>query len=712
MYNVKYTTSYKRDKSGGITTIDILEKNYTGDVTSLNAGGEPLILYFDGNINNIYEPTRGSGADINLEVQPGTMWNLFTTNPQKYAVKIYHGESGSNLIWQGFINTDIYREDYSRQYITPITISCNDGISLLDELPYYVNSAITYTGLTSIVNIIGNTVNKLGLPYSNIITNNDLQVAVGNFNLFKYLNVNNENYYDEQGVEMSFRQVFDSIFSPLGLVMKIKSNKIYLIDPINLHKSSKGKMYDLNGENETSVSLGGYLDISNKEIGYANTGSGLDVTKPYNSLEIKYDPYTYCEDGYEFGESGNFSTGTTWYKMSASTDTQMKGDYEYTTGITYKGWNQLYNGATKGAWGLKESQKSGSTYNPSPIYVISRVIQGDTGGIYQYVFPYSFIKQDDNIMMELSLDTYLGTQHIYNIFNSTEPKNELISCYMDNIEIKCGNKWYNDTTGKWQSTQHYCKMYLRQLDSEVTAAYRVHGTWFRKAVYYKSEDTSRINDVWTTGVMYIPLDKESASNISSLGGTITVRIFRGCSLTDVVSPFNSFVPVRDLKNILIKNVNLAIVKTDKTSITNDTIKTTLDMSDSDTKKKNPLSIDLTNGCGAYGSSKGAFSSTDDSTKGENISGLLRDGSVQFYDTSDLVGQSLLSQYSQPRTGLTMSLNVESCHLEVENYLIKDSIRQGDKAFYIVSGTYNDIKESFDCELLEVTSARENITYKK
>lgn len=708
-YAVKYRISYDRDKSKNRTTIDILENGYTGGtITNLVAGANPLVINTTGDINNIYIPSVGSGANINVYIQPLTLLELFTTDPLKWIVKKYNGNSGENLAYQGFINTGIYRESYSYSGLTPITISCNDGISLLDDIPYCINSAVTYTGLTSFISFLGSMVSKIGLTFTSIITNNDLQIIANNYNLFTYLIVNNENYYDENGKSMSFRQVVNSILQPLGLVMKFRADKIYFIDPINLHNTSKGKMYDMTGGTETEISLGGYLDISNKEVFYYETGQSLDVVKPFNSIEIKYDPFTYCEDGYEFGESGNYSTGTTWYNMSGSTDPEWKGDYEYTTGITYKGWNQLYDGATTGAWGLKESQKSGSTYNPSPIYVISRVIQGDTGGIYQYVFPYSFIKQDDNIMIELSLDTYLGTQHQYNIFNSAEPRKELISCYMNNIEIKVGNKWYNDTTGKWQSTQHYCKMYLRQLDAEVTAAYRVHGTWFRKAVYYKSEDTSRINDVWTTGVMYIPLDEESASDIDLLGGTITVRIFRGCDLSDVNSPYNSFVPSRDLKNILIKNINIAMVKRDKTSITNDTILTTLDMSDADTRKKTPLSITLTNGCGTYGSSKGAFSSTANTINGKNITGLLRDGSSTLYDTADLLGQSLLSQYNKPRRKLNMNLDVNEYQLDIEQKLIKDSRRQGDTAFYVSNGTYNDKSENFKCEMIEITNIRENI----
>ena len=139
-YGIKYISSYKR-LSNNLTTITISEKSYSGAVSTLVADINPLQIQTSGDIENIYDATQGSGAVINLLVTPLTLTSLFTTDPQKYLVKVFNGTTGGTLQWQGFVNTNIYQEDYSvgGSLLTPIQLTCNDGMALLDDLSYKVN---------------------------------------------------------------------------------------------------------------------------------------------------------------------------------------------------------------------------------------------------------------------------------------------------------------------------------------------------------------------------------------------------------------------------------------------------------------------------------------------------------------------------------------------------------------------------------------------
>jgi hypothetical protein len=709
-YGIKYRTSYKR-RSGGTTTIDILENGFSGSITGLTGDSNTLTISTSGEINNIYTPTIGSGASIKLLVPPLTMTSLFTTDPQRYQVKCYNGTSGTNLFWAGYVSTGLYSEDYSLggTQLVPITLSCNDGMALLDDLSYKVSeTGSTYSGCVTIATVLTNILSKLSLTYTNLITSSNLLINTGISNLFTGLTVNNQGYLDEKGIACSCRDTLNYILQPLGLVMSFRADKIYFVDPINLHTPSLAKIYNITGGTETTTTLGGYLDISNDDITYYETGQQLDVCQPYNQVIVKYDPYTWIEDGYDFNENGNY-TGGTFTVMSGAT-ASWKGDYWWNTGVTFNNWTM-----GDGAHGI--GMKATSVLDDeTPTYYFSRTLRGQwdgTDGYIVYTFPLSSIKQDDNIMLELSIDAFINTRHIINIINPETSPTSLASTpvqslLMDNIEVKIGNKWWNNSTGKWQDTEYYGNtIKVRQLDAEIVAAYRVHGTWFRKPVVYAALDKSSINDTWTTAVMYIPLSELSASNVSLLNGDITIKIFKGVNVTDFHSP-NVGAGDNKIFNIPIKNINIAAVKLDKTPITNDGVMTICNINNATTRKKTPLTIELKNGCGVYGTSKGAYSTSEIVPVGANITGLQRIGSSTFYDTAKLLGQNLLSEYGYLRKKLSANFDAKTYYLSLDKYLIKDTSYLGSSAFYIVNSNYNDNEESFDCDMIELTSTRETI----
>jgi hypothetical protein len=716
-YGVKYRVQYPR-LSGNLTTIDILKNGYSGSVTILPAAFDtPLELTTTGDINNIYEPTVGSGGKFRVVAQPFTLTDLFTVDPQMYKIQIFNGESGSNMFFQGFLVNNVYNETYSAKY-TIVEFIITDGMALLDDLSYKVSeTGNTYIGCVTVANVLTNILTKLNLTFTSIKTNNNLFVASGVQNLFLNLIVNNENYYSEQGKDgsMSCRDVLNTIFEPLGLQMSFRGSTIYFVDPLNLSSSSNGKSYDLTGGTEASAPFGGILDITTGTtttgIKWLQTGTQSGIAQPYNQISITYDPYTWCEDGYDFSAAGNF-TGGTFVNYSASTNPSRIGAYWWNSGVTFTNWTLGYG--AKGI-GIKEANVLN---NATPQYYFQRNLRGNQDGTYDYTFPFSSIKQDDNIMIELSIDTYINTRNYYNIVKlpDTPDTNNpattpLQSLLMDNIEIKVGNRWWNGTTGKWQDTEYYGNTILvRQLDAEIVAAYRVHGTWFRKPVNYAAVDKSVINDTWTTAVMYIPLSELAASNVGLLSGSIFIRIYKGVNATSIVTPWaGSGDNWYRIQNIFIKNINVAIVRTDKTPIDNSGVLTLLNVDNSLTRKKTPLSIALKNGVGLWGSSKGAFSSNSTTPSGSNIAGLMRAGLSTYYNTAKLLGQSLLSEYDQLRYNITGSIDCKNYLLNLDKYIIKDSSGLGTKQFFVASEVYNDMYEEMKVNLIEIATARETMT---
>lgn len=707
IYGIKYQIKYLR-KSGGQTTIDILEKNYSedssGGITALKAAGDPLTISFDGDINNIYKPTIGSGATIKVMATPLSLRDLFTTDPQKYMVKIYNGNSENssgvdNLVWQGFVNTGIYTESYSIpiSLMSPITIYCNDGINILEDIPYSQTvGGLKYTGFTTIGTVMSNIFSKLSIEFYNIRTATDLKYET-HTNLFTALSVNNENYYDEKEEPMSCREVLESIFGGAGLVLSLKGTVIYIIDPIHLHSSySASKSYDtypIYGSGEAVIGFGGYLDISARDINWYETGQVSDIIQPFNYIETTYDPYNFTQLGYSFDEEGNAGNTGTYGEYTDNGIT-----YRVHTGITMKDW--VISG-TPYFEGFEEVSPSVQDVS----YVIRQTVGGT--GTFTYTFPLSNIQQDDGLMLELSMDVFVNTKHVSNIFDPAEAGRDISSLYLENIQLKIGDKWYKQTgfgTGVWSDTIGYCKPYVRELDAKIYDSYYVHGTWFRKAKYYMAEDGSIISNKWITSVLHIPLAEAYASGVDLVNGSVSIIIPKKLDASVVTG----------ILNVLIKNINIQIVNTKKKPITNDGSLSTASIDAAINMKKSKLDVRLTNGIGPYGVSRGAFSSNEATIAGLNITGLSRVDNV-VYKTNQLLLQSLMGQYGSPRFTLNGKLNLVdyindyTFFSEILFHLIKDSNYSLAVAYYIVSGTYHDREEYMDVEMLELTTIREVIS---
>jgi hypothetical protein len=672
-YGVKYRTAYKR-RSNNTTTIDILKNGYAGGITTLVADYDALEIDFAGNIENIYTPTIGSGAVIRVIASPLTLTELFTGDPQEYIVKIYNGASGSNLVWQGFVSPEIYSEDYSSSLPVPIQIQCNDGMQTLEYIKYKTSADAYYTGTTILATVFYQILSKLNISFNNIYTSSDIRIAEYSYNPFLYLKIPQENFIDESGVAMTCRQVLDSVVGGMGLIMKFKADSIYLIDPINLHTPSKGKWYGIIGSypyvgyNETPTNIGGYLDISAGSIDWYETGQVLDFVPAYSEVQVKYNPYNYSDSKYDFNANGNFSGGT--FVDSSG--------WFVNTGVKFNGWTSNNTGGTNFI-GMKE------TTTDLPIYA---VMLGNSAKSAWYTFPYSNITQDQNLKLKISMEVYLVTKNVNGNLYASGTTHDI---WFSNIpvSVKIGNQyWKGGNTFSSGTTGNY-----RQLLS-------VYQTG-------KVNDipNSRINDTWTTASITVPLGQSYEENL--INGYVNIEILDSIK-TFVASQILPTANATYVSRIYLRNIKAELLDASTgVNVGNDGKLFKANLSTNLTLKK-VYEIKTTSGTGVYGSSRAAFKTDQQPIQGTNIQGLQRSGSTTYYNTAKLILQSFQSQYKIPRYKLNGNLDVSSLMLGTDIKLIKDSTYLGTKAFYIISGKYNDCTESMIVEMVEITNTRESI----
>jgi hypothetical protein len=703
-YGIKYQIQYLR-RRGTQTTINILEKNYSGGITQLQAAGTPLEISYTGDETNIYTPSVGSGVTIQIMATPLSLQEFFTTDPQQFKVMIYEGDSedssggleNENLFWQGFINTGIYTESYSYPLtlLAPITIYCNDGLSILDELPYTNGiGGSNYTGIESIGTVMQRIFAKINLEFLYIRKFNDLLVSASDYDtILTGVYVNNANYYDEKDEPMSCREVLDSICEGLGMVLSLKGTTIYMVDPINL--GSTGKMYNTHPTWGTphvpgTIAMGGPLDISNGDINWYETGQQIDLITPFDYINIKYDPYTFCEVGYDFNDTENI------------TDPETFGEYgDSEEGLIYR----IFHDIDMLGWTTTVSDKFTAIQQIYPdsenkMYIIRQEPGGS--GYYEYTFPNSYINKDDNIYLELSMNVYINTRDYGNIWDPAAAHTVIPWTWLNNFKLKIGNKWFQSTYGApggWEDTEGtFLFGQIREINAEIIPSRYIHGTWFRKPKYYMPVDTSDVGDKWVQVYMYIPLPESE----SDLNGQITLRIPKEM---DAVND-DAF------QNILIKDINIAITNLTKDTVVNDGILTNGVIDSSATLKKSGLDIELKHGIGLYGSSKGAFINNYAGGNGVLLSGFHRSGGSD-YTSAKLLLQNLLSQYGAQRFKITGKLDVKSSiYYNIPTLmmvLIQDTNHLSTKRFHIINGTYNDREEYLEGTFIELVSSRQTIT---
>ena len=697
-YGVKYRIAYRRLQSGNPTTIDILERDYVGAITDLTAYGDPWRVTFEGTPDNIYKPTLGSGATLKVKVDtPFQLLDLFTDDPQKFMIRQFDGisdedsdassDAGGHLVWQGFINAEIYNESYSNPLGDVVSINCNDGMVLLDKLKYKTASDEYYEGTVTVKEVLNNIFGKLGIEFTRVLTSNDLAVKPSpdlKVNPFLYLQIPNENFVDESGEPMSCRQVLDSIFGGITMVMYFQGGDIIITDPINLHDVTKGKSYTMGtfDDEASSTLLGGYLNLSNREITWGQTGSNVDVVPAVDEAIVIYNPYTFDKYEYDFNDVANHTVEGTFSDAGA---------YWYNENVEFKDWTNEYGEPAWGPYSVGIQDDNAGVATGSPTYAIHLY---DHEAKYKYILPnFNSVTQDENLQLRLSFDVWVQTNsNDLNIY-AGNANSHIINYIKIPICISVGNQHWRggNTWGTSDDPSNYQPFLVIEVGMSTASPNYLN---------------SVINDKWVKGTMTVPLRQSVGGDLIS--GNISIEIFDSLKSLFFANQIEMVDNTAFVYHVLLKNMLIEIIDASTGKVVvNESVKIKGFVSTNLTGKDN-FTIETTCGTGTYGSSKGAFKTDQQTPAGINIVGLYRGTDTTAYNTSKLILQSFVSQYKTPRFSISGVLDVHEHLMDIRKKLIKDTNR-GTRAYYILSGTYNDREETMEVLMIEVESTRDTIS---
>lgn len=246
-------------QKGTLYEIYIYQEGYEGEPSDVAFSGNPLVIEWP-EVDKL-EPVQSSNATL----------ELFSDSDRQF-VDLYNVEAGSVRLdvfreglvyWSGTMDTELYEEPYSYKdgYVVSVTFA---DFAILDRLKF------DQTGFIAVADIISRAMNKCGISIGlqrrylsttipGVVTEASLLLGV--------MGVISDNFYDEDGEPMTWREVLEEVLRPF----------VYRV----VQKEGWLHVYDLNAA----------YDLEPKQIVWDSDDAVMSYDKLYNNVEVTFSPY-------------------------------------------------------------------------------------------------------------------------------------------------------------------------------------------------------------------------------------------------------------------------------------------------------------------------------------------------------------------------------------------------------------------------------------
>ena len=167
-YGVKYQCVWRspmRERREYI--IDILQRNYAGEVGELHPTGDAVVITQGQMDANELDTIKASEATLSLLcIEDGDPYmSLFTTDALEYKLRIrrvIHELSKERIVpeWEGYLSAGTYAQDY-RNPPYHVTLRAVDGLALLKDMPYVDGDSNRYSGIRPLGEIVQDLLSRI-----------------------------------------------------------------------------------------------------------------------------------------------------------------------------------------------------------------------------------------------------------------------------------------------------------------------------------------------------------------------------------------------------------------------------------------------------------------------------------------------------------------------------------------------------------------------
>lgn len=295
-YQKKYFVEYQTLKQNSLLhTLELWQNTAELLVAEEVKGAQSPFIVELPELSHKFQVVRGTGASISLlsDTDMKFFAGLQHIDPQEF--KVLHYVDGV-LNWCGYLNADMQSEPYDIDFNYLISISANDGFSLMDRYRFLQSDESKYIGLKSKWELIQICLNKLALPYTDIRVK--LATTFTGFSgdadktILHESFVNCANFYDEDDLPMTLREVLDAILAPYGAFICQSGGSVYISDIHTMAGGGTIVFQRFNSSNYAYVSTVNFVaekDVS--AIGYFGTGHSIERSGGTNLQRVVYSPY-------------------------------------------------------------------------------------------------------------------------------------------------------------------------------------------------------------------------------------------------------------------------------------------------------------------------------------------------------------------------------------------------------------------------------------
>lgn len=401
-------------------------------------------------LDHKFQVVRGTGCQINLlsETDMKFFTGLYHVNPTDFMVKHY---IGGVINWLGYLNAEMMTEPYDIDFNYQVSITGNDGFSLMDRFSFVQSDGTNYTGLKTKFDILQIIFAKIGLLFTEYRIALSTTFAGQGSGIDKTIlhesYIDCANFYDEDDKPMSLRAVIDSILSPYAATIRAESGMIYITD---IHTLASVSSINYRQFAMSTGAYSGYIEIDNMKsigvIGYKGTGTSIERSGGVNRQVVAYSPYPVknildlsINNLGEFGTQGAYESYLGYYRKTLS-------DNKFWTGSNFEASKENLN--TEVFQYMKVIKGNGlsvvSELISKPYIVFPAVTFDDLG----YV--------SSGLKMLITGEMLLRTKN--NPYNESQDDGTLVSFDQIWLEIKCGDKYYvggtgGSPSGVWQTDQ-------------------------------------------------------------------------------------------------------------------------------------------------------------------------------------------------------------------------------------------------------------------
>jgi len=281
-----------------------------------------------------FDAIRGSGGTLNINsVYDRQFMFLYTNDPYKYKFAIV---KNATRIYSGYLDTEEYGEPFNALTDYDVSFAFNDGFNILERIKY-LNAGVPYTGIVNQWTVLTRIITQLGIDFNNLyvgISTSPPNGPAASETIFHKINVIDDNYYDEDGEPMSYREVLESILKPYGASIIQWNGDLWIYD-INaiVQATSSFKRYSpyyIYISSAFRINTVG--DIT--DIGLASTDMNYERVPAINSQKIVVSPYQ-VPKLFDFAAAKDFTDETGSIVASADAEYGYRQyEYNYSKALT------------------------------------------------------------------------------------------------------------------------------------------------------------------------------------------------------------------------------------------------------------------------------------------------------------------------------------------------------------------------------------------